>query len=116
MADFASNIARLRAVAAAGLPLPADVAAWVLELAEGQAPAALLRRRRDALLRQAAQQIEAATAAERAERIARELERIARSPVARPSSDPLRQVLTEVRQLGRPVGRRQLQRILAKTR
>lgn len=115
MAGYADNLARLRALCAAAVPLPLDLAQWVVDVAEANAPAALLRRRRDELLREAAAMLSGSADA-RAGRLVAELARIERAwpaPAGRECADPVRRLLIEARTVGRPPGsRRQLLRVL----
>jgi len=115
MAGYADNLARLRALCSAELPLPADLAQWVVDIAETSAPAAVLRRRRDQLLREAAAMLSGSDDA-RAGRLVAELARIERAwpaPAGRECADPVRRLLIEARRVSRlPASRRQLLRVL----
>lgn len=113
---YADNLSRLRALCAAGLPLPLDLARWTVGIVETNAPAAVLRRRRDELLREAAAQLSGSAVA-RAAHLAQELARLERTwpaPAARQCADPVRRLLIEARTIaGRPpASHRHLLRVL----
>lgn len=57
MQTFASQYARIRALLVAGQPLPQELGEWTLQQLGDMASAEYLRRRRDALLVQAAEMI-----------------------------------------------------------
>lgn len=115
MAGYADNLARLRALCGAELPLPPDLAEWVVEVAQASAPAAVLKRRRNELLRKAAALLAGSDDA-RAAHLVAELARIERAwpaPANRQCDDPLRALLIEARRVGRPPrSHRQLLRVL----
>ena len=114
MPSFGEQLARLRVARETGR-LPADVAAWALELVVGLEPAAERVAERNRLLREAAGQLSGSRWA-RARRLQREIEALGSHPALREraSDDGVAEIVARACELApAPRSLRQLLTILA---